>query len=106
MYRNNSLSSSLAMLDLSLEVGGPEDDVEGALNSYLMADMVLDETEAGRPLLLKKEKDELYVLEERHKLSFREIILCSLYLAPVWFITEVIFSTFCSYTEQLYLFPQ
>lgn len=91
IYGNNGLSSSLAMLDISLQGTGPQDDVEGALNSYLLADMSSDETEGERMLLSKNEEDEHYVLEEKHELGLWEIMGCSLYLAPIWFITEVVF---------------
>lgn len=93
IYGNNIMSSSLAMLDISLEGSGQQDDVEGALNSYLLADMSADETEGGRPLLLKDEEDGHYATKEKHELGLWEIMGCSLYLAPIWFITEVVFLT-------------
>lgn len=102
-YGNNSLSNSLAGIDISLKGSGSQDDLEGALNSYLMADMSLGEQEVGRPLLLKNQEDEFYKLEEKHELSLREIILCSLYLAPIWFITEVVFSAFRNFYTDIYL---
>lgn len=106
IYGNNSLSSSLAMLDISLEGSGPQDDVEGALNSYLLADMSVDGTEGGRTLLLKDGEDEHYATKEKHELGLWEIMGCSLYLAPIWFITEVVFLTdanFITLDFRLYL---
>lgn len=98
-YGNNSLSNSLAGIDISLKGSGSQDDLEGALNSYLMADMSLGEQEVGQPLLLKSQEDEFYKLEEKHELSLREIILCSLYLAPIWFITEYLSNSALAYTS-------
>lgn len=98
-YGNNSLSNSLAGIDISLKGSGSQDDLEGALNSYLMADMSLGEQEVGQPLLLKNQEDEFYKLEEKHELSLREIILCSLYLAPIWFITEYLSNSALAYTS-------
>ncbi|XP_042039778.1 thiamine-repressible mitochondrial transport protein THI74-like [Salvia splendens] len=99
IYGNNSLSSSLAMLDISLEGSGPQDDVEGALNSYLLADMSVDETEGGRTLLLKDKEDEHYATKEKHELGLWEIMGCSLYLAPIWFITEYLSNSALAYTS-------
>lgn len=98
-YGNNTLSNSLAGIDISLKGSGSQDDLEGALNSYLMADMSLGEQEVGQPLLLKNQEDEFYKLEEKHELSLREIILCSLYLAPIWFITEYLSNSALAYTS-------
>lgn len=98
-YGNNSLSNSLAGIDISLKGSGSQDDLEGALNSYLMADMSLGEQEVGQPLLLKNQEDEFYKLEEKHERSLREIILCSLYLAPIWFITEYLSNSALAYTS-------
>ncbi|XP_047967474.1 uncharacterized transporter C405.03c-like [Salvia hispanica] len=99
IYGNNSLSSSLAMLDISLEGSGPQDDVEGALNSYLLADMSVDGTEGGRTLLLKDGEDEHYATKEKHELGLWEIMGCSLYLAPIWFITEYLSNSALAYTS-------
>ncbi|XP_042002732.1 uncharacterized transporter C405.03c-like [Salvia splendens] len=99
IYGNNSLSSSLSMLDISLEGNGPQDDVEGALNSYLLADMSVDEKEGGRPLLLKDEEDGHYATKEKHELGLWEIMECSLYLAPIWFITEYLSNSALAYTS-------
>lgn len=95
IYDNNSLSTSLAELNIPLRVNETQDDSEAALKSYLMTDMSFSETEAGLPLLFKDKENEFHNLEETRELSLKEIVTCSLYLAPVWFITEVFFSAFC-----------
>lgn len=96
-YGNNSLLTSLAELNFPFSVDETQDDSEAALKSYLMTDMSLNETEAGLPLLFKDKENEFHNLEETHELSLKEIVTCSLYLAPIWFITEVVFqhSVFC-----------
>ncbi|KAL7159565.1 hypothetical protein ABFS83_01G035900 [Erythranthe nasuta] len=89
----NNLSSSLARLD------EPDNDPEIALKSYLMTEMSLTETEAGQPLLFKNQEDENHVLENGHELGLREVIKCSLFLAPVWFITEYLSNSALAYTS-------
>ncbi|KAH6836273.1 EamA-like transporter family [Perilla frutescens var. hirtella] len=99
IYGNNSISDSLSGLNISLGGSETQDDPEGALNSYLMADMSIVETEAGQPLLLKNEEDEFHIVKEKHELTLQEIIKCSFYLAPIWFITEYLSNSALAYTS-------
>lgn len=102
IYSSNNLSNSL--VDFPLRVNETDDDQEVALKSYLMTDMSLSETEAGQPLLFKNQEDELNIHEETCELSLLEVIKCSLCLAPIWFITEVLFRQSLCYILILYTF--
>ncbi|KAL8521781.1 hypothetical protein ACS0TY_012075 [Phlomoides rotata] len=99
IYGNNNLSTSLA--ELNFPFGGDEtqDDSEAALKGYLMTDMSLSETEAGLPLLINDKESEFHNLEETRELSLKEIVTCSLYLAPIWFITEYFSNSALAYTS-------
>ncbi|KAL6556559.1 hypothetical protein OROGR_005847 [Orobanche gracilis] len=96
IHGDNRLSNSLFGLDFPL---GVEKTQDGVLNSYIMTDMCLSETEAGQPLLSKNQKDDFRILEESHELGFSEIITCSLYLAPVWFVTEYFSNSALAFTS-------
>ncbi|CAI9784773.1 unnamed protein product [Fraxinus pennsylvanica] len=62
---------------------------DGALKNYLGTDMDLGDTEAGQPLLFKDSEDEeFHILDNPNEVSSLEVIKCSLYLAPIWFVTE------------------
>ncbi|KAL0323971.1 UNVERIFIED_CONTAM: putative vacuolar membrane protein [Sesamum calycinum] len=99
IYGKKSISNSLVGLDFPLKVSEKQDDPEVALKSYFMTDMSLGETEVGQPLLFKNQEDEFQRLEETHELSSWEVIKCSLYLAPIWFITEYLSNSALAYTS-------
>ncbi|KAL6524209.1 hypothetical protein OROMI_031304 [Orobanche minor] len=95
IHGDNRLSNSL-LGHLPLGVDETQD---GVLNNYIMTDMCLSETEAGQPLLSKNQEDDFRILEESHELGFSEIITCSLYLAPVWFVTEYFSNSALAFTS-------
>ncbi|KAL6533825.1 hypothetical protein OROHE_013658 [Orobanche hederae] len=78
---------------------GVDETQDGVLNNYIMTDICLSETEAGQPLLSKNQEDDFRILEESHELGFSEIITCSLYLAPVWFVTEYFSNSALAFTS-------
>ncbi|XP_073131857.1 thiamine-repressible mitochondrial transport protein THI74-like [Henckelia pumila] len=97
---DNSISDSSGAQDVPLRFNERWHDSEGALQHYLLTDKSLSETEAGQPLLLfKNEEDEFLLLEERLKLSSWEVIKYSLYLTPLWFITEYFSNSALAYTS-------
>ncbi|KAL3650937.1 hypothetical protein CASFOL_007340 [Castilleja foliolosa] len=92
--------NSLSGLDIPLGVNETLDYSDGLLNSYHMMDMSLSEAESGQPLLFKNEEDEFQILQEStHELGLWEIITCSLYLAPIWFVTEYFSNSALAYTS-------
>lgn len=100
MYGDNSISNSLGAQDVPLQFNERWHDSEGALRHCLMTDTSLSETEAGQPLLLfKNEEDEFLLLEERLVLSSWEVVKHSLYLTPLWFITEYFSNSALAYTS-------
>ncbi|GFQ05635.1 uncharacterized vacuolar membrane protein yml018c [Phtheirospermum japonicum] len=99
-YGSNILSNSLSGLDIPLGVNETLDYSDGLLNSYLMTDMSLSKAESGQPLLFKNQEDEFQILEEStHELGLWEIITCSLYLSPIWFVTEYFSNSALAYTS-------
>lgn len=57
--------------------------------------------EDGRPLVPKL-KEDTDMLKQDKALTTREIALCGFYIAPIWFITEVMYFFFCSISFLLY----
>ncbi|KAL2236895.1 UNVERIFIED_CONTAM: putative monogalactosyldiacylglycerol synthase, chloroplastic [Sesamum indicum] len=98
IYGKKSIST-LVGLDFPLRVSEKQDDPEVALKSYFMTDMSLGETEVGQPLLFQNQEDDFQILEETHEPSSWEVIKCSLYLAPIWFITEYLSNSALAYTS-------
>ncbi|KAG6706699.1 hypothetical protein I3842_07G233700 [Carya illinoinensis] len=54
----------------------------------LVTDSDLSEREEGQPLTAKNEQDEPHLLKQSCELSSWDIAKCSLYLTPIWFVTE------------------
>lgn len=89
LHGEDYLSSSLVELDFPFRVDEAQYDSDGALKNYLEMDMNLGDTEAGQPLLFKDSEDEeFHMLDNPKEVSSLEVIKCSLYLAPIWFVTE------------------
>ncbi|XP_073275105.1 thiamine-repressible mitochondrial transport protein THI74-like [Primulina huaijiensis] len=100
IYGDNSISNSLGAQDVPLQFNERWHDSEGPLQHYLMTATSLSETEAGQPLLLfKNEDDEFLLLEKRLELSSWEAMKYSLYLTPLWFITEYFSNSALAYTS-------
>ncbi|XP_051137478.1 thiamine-repressible mitochondrial transport protein THI74-like [Andrographis paniculata] len=94
---NGVVSWPLGRLDFRRKVAGAGEDPEVALKNYFMTDVSLSETEAGVPLL--SPGDEFMIVEDECRDSTSEVIKCSLYLAPIWFITEYLSNSALAYTS-------
>ncbi|KAK6912474.1 hypothetical protein RJ641_022075, partial [Dillenia turbinata] len=73
-------------LDIPLSLNQLGETLEEEGKDNLISDLDLSEREEGWPLLPKDSKDESFLLEG--ELSTWEIAKCSLYLTPIWFVTE------------------
>lgn len=89
LFGNRSLTSTSTGLDIPLRINELNNSLETDLRSSLITDKDLSEREEGWPLIAKIDKDEPHVLEQRSELSSWAIAKWSLYLTPIWFITEV-----------------
>lgn len=85
---NNPLLSSSDGLDVPLNINEMHHSPERAMKSFPVTDLDLSETEEGLPLIYKYQEDEFHMPEESRELSSWEIAKCSVYLAPIWFLTE------------------
>lgn len=92
LYSDNSLISSSFGLNVPLRLNDMCNDLETDMRSFLMMDKDIRDSEEGCPLIVKDEEDEM----QNSELSSWDIAKYSLYLAPVWFTTEVIRSVFSS----------
>lgn len=84
-----SVSSTSTGLDIPLRINELQDGSETDLQSRLLSAKYLSEREEGGPLLPKNEEDDPPMLEDSSYLHSWDIAKCSLYLTPVWFLTEV-----------------
>lgn len=84
-YSGSSHLSSSVGLTVPLRVNELHNCTDEALE--LITDMDL-ETEQGWPLINMNHDDEFYMLEQSREVNSWEIAKCSLYLAPIWFLTE------------------
>ncbi|KAJ0031666.1 hypothetical protein Pint_12531 [Pistacia integerrima] len=87
-FRNTSVTSTSTGLDIPLRVNELQDGPETDLQRSLISAKFLSEREEGWPLLPKNEEDEPPSLEHSSDLLSWEIVKCSLYLTPIWFLTE------------------
>ncbi|KAI6681188.1 hypothetical protein NL676_035069 [Syzygium grande] len=71
------------------------DDVETASKNNLIPDSAWDisEREEGRPLRSMNEECEHPLLGENPGLGSLDIVKCSLYLTPIWFLTEYLMNS-------------
>ncbi|XP_044463419.1 solute carrier family 35 member F5-like [Mangifera indica] len=83
-----SVSSTSTGLDIPLRINELQDGSETDLQSRLLSAKYLSEREEGGPLLPKNEEDDPPMLEDSSYLHSWDIAKCSLYLTPVWFLTE------------------
>lgn len=101
-YKNPCNGSSIAKSSDGLDIpfrlneirscSETETDTESGLDT----DMDLSENEDGW-LIITSMADDVHLLEKSSELSSWEIAKCGLYLAPVWFITEVRILNLCSH---------
>ncbi|XVE97307.1 hypothetical protein REPUB_Repub03eG0008500 [Reevesia pubescens] len=88
LYDGSSVISTSIGLDIPLKTNEFPQSAEADLKSCLITDKDLSEREEGQPLNSSNEKDEPHLPEHGGGLSSWEIVKCSLYLTPIWFITE------------------
>lgn len=88
LFGNLSLTSTSTALHIPLRINELNNSLETDLRSSLISDKDLSEREEGWPLIAKSDEDEPRVLQQRSELNSWAIAKCSLYLTPIWFITE------------------
>lgn len=88
LFGNLSLTSTSNALHIPLRINELNNSLETDLRSSLISGKDLSEREEGWPLIAKSDEDEPCVLEQRSELNSWAIAKCSLYLTPIWFITE------------------
>ncbi|KAJ6383099.1 hypothetical protein OIU77_031512 [Salix suchowensis] len=88
LYNDNAITGSTTGLNIPLRVNYMNDDLESDLSGCLITDKDTGEEGEGWPLNVKDEEDEPNLLQQNTELCSWEICKCSLYLAPIWFITE------------------
>ncbi|KAJ6743826.1 THIAMINE-REPRESSIBLE MITOCHONDRIAL TRANSPORT PROTEIN THI74-LIKE ISOFORM X1 [Salix viminalis] len=88
LYNDNAITGSTNGLNIPLRVNYMNDDLESDLSGCLITDKDIGEEGEGWPLNVKDEEDEPNLLRQNTELCSWEICKCSLYLAPIWFITE------------------
>lgn len=93
LYIENHLLDD-SVLDVPLKLNDMHDHPEGDLKDYSIADIDYSNPEEGFPLVDINHKDEFHFLKEGYEHSSWGLVKCSLYLAPIWFATEVIVSVY------------
>ncbi|XVF89434.1 hypothetical protein PTKIN_Ptkin19aG0129900 [Pterospermum kingtungense] len=88
LYDRSSIISASTGLDVPLKINELPPSAEADLRSCLIIDKDLSEREEGQPINSSNTNDEPRLPELGRGLSSLEIIKCSLYLTPIWFITE------------------
>ncbi|XP_058203552.1 uncharacterized protein LOC131317885 isoform X3 [Rhododendron vialii] len=86
IYNESPFLSSSVGLNIPLKINDMHHMPEEDFNSY--TDMDTNQVEEGQPLTNKNGEDESHVLLESSELSSWENAKLSLYLAPIWFVTE------------------
>lgn len=89
LYSGSTILSSSIGLDIPLKINEMYHVSETDVRRCLITDTSdISDREEGWPLMNKNEEDQSYLLEEGSELSSWEIAKCSLYLTPIWFLTE------------------
>ncbi|KAL5785915.1 hypothetical protein ACOSQ2_008307 [Xanthoceras sorbifolium] len=88
LFSDRSATSSSYGLDIPLRINESHHSRETNLRSSLISEKDLSEREEGWPLISKGEEDEPHLIDKGGDLNSWEIAKCSLYLTPIWFITE------------------
>ncbi|GKV03121.1 hypothetical protein SLEP1_g15484 [Rubroshorea leprosula] len=84
----SALGGTSAGLDVPLRINELQYNTEADLGSCLVTDKDLSEREEGQPFNASGEKDEPNLSKLAGELNSWGVVKCSLYLAPIWFITE------------------
>ncbi|XVE53506.1 hypothetical protein DITRI_Ditri03aG0008700 [Diplodiscus trichospermus] len=87
LYNGRSVISTSIGPNIPLKINELPHSAEADLRSCLITDKDLSLTEEGKPLN-SSNKDEPYLPELGGGLSSWDIVKCSLYLTPIWFMTE------------------
>lgn len=90
IYNEGPFLNSSVGLNIPLKINDMHHMPEEDLNSY--TDMDTNQVEEGQPLTYKNGEDESHMLLESSEPSSWENAKWSLYLAPIWFVTEVFFA--------------
>jgi len=91
IYNGSSITSSSTGLDIPLTINDMYQEPETEASCCLETDKdPLSEREEEWPVIVKKGEEEPPLLQRNCKLSSVEVAKCSLCLAPIWFVTEVI----------------
>lgn len=90
LYNGSSVFSSSAGLDILLRINDMRHGLETDMRSCLLINEDLGERKEGWSLVVKNAEDEPQLLEQKSEHCSWEIAKCSFYLAPIWFITEII----------------
>ncbi|XP_065850607.1 thiamine-repressible mitochondrial transport protein THI74-like [Euphorbia lathyris] len=90
IYNTIFVTSSSLGLDMPLRISDVNRDPVSDMKSCLITDKDHpSEREEGQPLIVDKEEEEQTpLLEPSSEISSWEVVKCSLYLAPLWFLTE------------------
>ncbi|GMI81531.1 hypothetical protein like AT4G32140 [Hibiscus trionum] len=87
-YDGSSVINTSIGLDIPLKISELPHSAEADLKRCLITDKDLSEREEGQPLNSCSEEDGPHLPEHGSRPSSWDIAMCSLYLAPIWFITE------------------
>ncbi|GAV80071.1 LOW QUALITY PROTEIN: EamA domain-containing protein, partial [Cephalotus follicularis] len=87
LYNDSSVISTSVGFDMPLKSSECSYCPETDLRSLLISDKDLSEREDGLPMITEVEEDEPPLLEQNQILMWR-VPKCSLYLSPLWFMSE------------------
>ncbi|GLT29585.1 hypothetical protein SLA2020_237520 [Shorea laevis] len=88
LFDGDSASGTSIGLDIPPRINELQYDPEADMRSCLMTYKDLGEREERQPLSTIDQKDEPHLPEHGGELSSWGVVKCSLYLSPIWFITE------------------
>ncbi|XVF35704.1 hypothetical protein REPUB_Repub18cG0169000 [Reevesia pubescens] len=88
LYGGSSVISTSIGLDVPLKINELPHGADANLRSCLISEKDLSEREEGQPLNSSNEKEEPHLPEHGGGMSSWGIVKCSVYLTPIWFITE------------------
>ncbi|KAM7490633.1 hypothetical protein LguiA_033554 [Lonicera macranthoides] len=88
LYDDSPLLGSPNGLQVPLKINEMHDSAAGAVKTCVVTDLELSENQEVWPLKFKNLEDEFHMFGEIRQLSSVEIAKCSVYLAPIWFLTE------------------
>lgn len=93
LYTENLLLND-SVLGVPLKFSDMHNPPEGASKDYSISDMDYSDAEEVFPSVDVNHKDEFHFLKEDYERKSWDLVKCSLFLAPIWFATEVIISVY------------